>query len=126
MDAEFALDLLVDYAVHPDASDRLLVNSAWRTLNREVNVACIQLRKTEAVFGRVRDRNAAEVERTQEEYKRLCSRRRNTPRKTRLPQAKPAAVAYYGTCGRLMDPVSEWMLTFLCFLARVIDSVNHQ
>ena len=99
MDAEFALDVLVDYATEPDDPDRLVVNPAWRTLNREVKAARIRLRTAEAAFGRaslskqssrVRDRSAAEVERAQEEYERLCSQRRDTPRKIRLGDASDA------------------------------------
>jgi transposase len=93
MNAEFALDALVDYAIQPDDPDRLVVNPAWRALDREVKVARVRLRKAEAAFGRVslsnkssrvRQRNAAEVERAQEKYERLCLQRRDTPRKIRL------------------------------------------
>ncbi|MHC4406964.1 MAG: putative transposase [Planctomycetota bacterium] len=96
MGEQFALDVLVDYAIQPDDPDRLVVNPAWRTLNREVKVARIRLRKVEAAFGRVslskkssrvRNQSAAEVERAQEEYERLCKRRRDAPRKIRLGDA---------------------------------------
>ena len=96
MDEEFALDVLVDYAIQPDDPDRLVVNPAWRTLNREIKAARIRLRKAEAAFGRaslssqssrVRNRSATEAERAYEEYERLCRWRRDTPRKIRLGDA---------------------------------------
>jgi len=93
MEEQFALDVLVDYATQPDDPDRLVVNPAWRTLDREVKTARAALQKAEAAYGRVnlskaspaaRQRCLADVEQARERYERLSKQRRDTPRKIRL------------------------------------------
>jgi hypothetical protein len=93
MGEEFALDVLADHGTQPDDPDRLVVNPAWRTFDREVKTARATLQKAEAAYGRVRlskesrevrRHSAAEVEQAQETYGRLCKQRRETPRKIRL------------------------------------------
>jgi hypothetical protein len=93
MGEEFALDVLADHGREPDDPDRLVVNPAWRTLDREVKVARVTLQKAEAAYGRVRlskesrevrRRSATEVEQAREAYERLCRQRRDCARKVRL------------------------------------------
>jgi hypothetical protein len=70
MDEQFALDVLADYGTEPDDPDRLVVNPAWRKLDKKVKAARARLQKTEAEYGRAslskaspskRNRRAAEV-----------------------------------------------------------------
>jgi hypothetical protein len=53
MQEEFALDVLVDYQVELDDLDRLVSNSAWRKLDREVAAARDTLRKEESQYARL-------------------------------------------------------------------------
>jgi hypothetical protein len=93
MGEEFALDVLADHGREPDDPDRLVVNPAWRTLDREVKTARAKLQKSEAAYGRVRlskksrearRQSAADVEPAREAYERLCKQRRDCARKVRL------------------------------------------
>jgi len=93
MGEQFALDVLVDYATEPDDPERLVINPAWRRLDRELKAARAELQKAEAAYGRVslsntssvkRRRCAGEVEQARERYERLRQQRRDTPRQVRL------------------------------------------
>jgi hypothetical protein len=104
MDQEFALDVLADYGTEPDDPDRLVVNPAWRKLDKEVKAVRARLQKAEAEYGRAslsktsarkrdrtaaeakeaRKRCAAEVEQTRETYERLYKERHDCARKVRL------------------------------------------
>jgi transposase len=53
MAEEFALDVLVDYQVEADDVDRLVPNSAWRKLDREVAAARGKLQEAESQYARL-------------------------------------------------------------------------
>ena len=61
MAEEFALDVLVDYQVEPDDVDRLVPNSAWRKLDREVATARGKLQKEESQYARLSLRPAKQA-----------------------------------------------------------------
>lgn len=93
MGEQFALDVLVDYRTEPDDPDRLVVNPAWRKLDKQVKVARAKLQQAEAAYGRVslshasprkRDRIASEAAAAGEVFECLRRQRRDTARKVPL------------------------------------------
>ena len=53
MRTEYALDVLVDYSVELDDSDRLVVNPRWRELDREVASQRNRLERAQAKYARL-------------------------------------------------------------------------
>jgi len=81
------------YRTEPDDPGRLVVNPAWRKLDKKVRAARAKLQKAEAAYGRVslsnasprkRDRIASEVAAARDVFERLCRQRRDTARKVPL------------------------------------------
>jgi hypothetical protein len=93
MGEQFALDVLVDYRTEPDDPDRLVVNPAWRKLDKKVKAARAKLQQVEAAYGRVslsnaslrkRDRIASEVAAARDMFERLRQQRLDAARKVPL------------------------------------------
>jgi prepilin-type processing-associated H-X9-DG protein len=133
MGGEFALDVLVDYAIEPDDPERQVVNPAWRRLDRQVKAARAALHKAEAGYGRVSlsnessrvcRRSAAEVEQALETYERLCKERRDTPRKVRLGEVSdgdPIKLTYERKL--LTDTIKMWAYDAETQLTEMLDGV---
>jgi len=51
--SEYALDVLVDYSVEPDDPQRLVVNPAWRELDKQVQSAYGRLQRARAKYARL-------------------------------------------------------------------------
>jgi transposase len=93
MGEEFALDVLIDYSTQPDDPDRMMVNPAWRKLDKQVKAASKRRQEAEAAYGReilsngsAQDRReqAAVVRQARQEYDTVVLQRRETPQRVRL------------------------------------------
>jgi len=106
MGENFALDVLVSYAVVPDDPERLVANPQWRKLDRQVRAAHQMLQEAEAAYGRSRlsktaakerDRRAAAVSEARAAYEQLRQQRRAQPRQVPLkevPNRDPVRLEY--------------------------------
>lgn len=106
MRENFALDVLVDYGIEPDAPERLVANPRWRELDRQVREAKAELQKAEATYGRSRlsnasaktvDGHAAAVAEARQTYERLCRQRSDERRQVPLkevPNRDPIRLQY--------------------------------